>query len=219
MSDWTGTGTSIAVAGLTTQQMIELVKQHHPQMSETMIVSLLNRAKDNLCETTDILRDKDESVTTTASTIEYSLPTGTLNIYEVYVDGDGAYRMIDRPEIGESDGLVAGRYYWRTERGYIYLFAGGDTTTYISAGKTVSIYRSYLDADITADGSSHALEMPARFREALVDWAVGRGYKMPPVDRENAIFFDKNYERTLKEAKKYARSHRRTTGTIAQYDY
>ena len=204
---------------MTTQQMVELIKQHHPQMSETMIVSLLNRAKDNLCETTNILRDKDESITTTASTIEYSLPTGTLNVFEVYVDGDVAYRMIDRPEIGESDGLITDRYYWLVEHDNIYVFAGGGTTAYIPAGKTISIYRSYLDADITADGEAHDLEIPGRFHEALVDWAVGRGYKMPPVDRENAIFFDKNYERTLKEAKKYARSHRRTTGTIAQYDY
>ena len=204
---------------MTTQVMVELVKKHHPQLSETEIVSLLNRAKNRFCEETDILKETDTSLTTTASTLGYTLPTGTLKVYDVYVDTDRAVRVVGRPKVGDGNGLSSGIYYYWIENGTIYICTGGASTAYVDAGLAIVVYRSYLDADITADGEAHTMELPSRYHEALVDWAIARGYKQPPVNTENAIFFDKNYKITLKEAIKNARSDKRDYGIIKPYDY
>jgi len=204
---------------MTTQIMAELVKKHHPQMSETEIVSLLNRAKDRFCEETDILKGTDTSLTTIASTLGYALPTGTLKVYDVYVNAYRAVRVIGRPKIGDDNGLSSDIYYYWIENGYIYICTGGATTAYAAASLAIIIYRSYLDADITADGVAHTMVIPSRYHEALTDWAIARGYKQPPVNTENAIFFDKNYQMTLKEAIKYVRSDKKDYGIIKPYDY
>ena len=39
------------------KEMIELVQQHHPHMGQTEIVKLLNRAKDDFCAKTEIIKD------------------------------------------------------------------------------------------------------------------------------------------------------------------
>ena len=207
---------------MTTQQMVELIRQHHPDIGETEAIMLLNRAKDQLCERVDLLRDKDTSLTTTASTTEYTIPTGTLKVYEVYVGSDQAYRISGRPIIGEMEDLRSETYYYWVERDKIYIVEGGSSTAYTAASLTITIYRSYLDADITTDGVAHTMDMPSRFHEALVDWAIGRGYKRPPMDderRKNAIFFDKNFEMTLKRAKKYIRSDMQDGGFVVPCDY
>ena len=41
---------------MTAKEMIELVQQHHPHMGETEIVKLLNRAKNDFCAKTEILK-------------------------------------------------------------------------------------------------------------------------------------------------------------------
>ena len=39
---------------MTAKQMIELIQQHHPHISETEALLLLNEAKDELCEEAEI---------------------------------------------------------------------------------------------------------------------------------------------------------------------
>ena len=39
------------------KEMIELVRQHHPHMGESEIVKLLNRAKNDFCARTEIVKD------------------------------------------------------------------------------------------------------------------------------------------------------------------
>ena len=48
-----------------TKEMIELVQQHHPKMGEVEIIKLINRAKDDFCARTEIVKDT-YTVTTTA---------------------------------------------------------------------------------------------------------------------------------------------------------
>jgi len=133
-----------------------------------------------------------------------------------------AVRVSGRPIVGDKEGLSSEVFYYWVERDYIYIVEGGSSTAYTAANLAVVIYRSCLDADITADGNAHTMIMPARFHEALVDWAIGRGYKKPPMDdesRKNAIFFDKNFEMTLKRAKKYIRSDMRSGGFVVPCEY
>ena len=49
-------------------EMVELVQQHHPHMGETEIIRLLNRAKDDFCAKTEIVKKKYTFVSADAGT-------------------------------------------------------------------------------------------------------------------------------------------------------
>ena len=82
------------------KEMIELVQQHHPHMRETEIVKLLNRAKDEFCEETEIYK-KTSTMSTTADHRWYGLPSGLLKIEEVYVDDVRIGRLQGNPKIND----------------------------------------------------------------------------------------------------------------------
>tara|TARA_R110002020_G_scaffold394169_1_gene604242 strand:- start:724 stop:990 length:267 start_codon:yes stop_codon:yes gene_type:complete len=69
-----------------TKEMKELVQQHHPHMGEKEIINLLNRAKDEFCERTDIYKKTDSSLSTTAGTRWYTIPTGLVKIEKIFLD-------------------------------------------------------------------------------------------------------------------------------------
>ena len=81
------------------KEMIELVQQHHPHMGETEIVKLLNRAKDEFCEETEIYKKTDSTIDTVADTRWYTIPTGLLKIDEVYLDNVRIPKMQGNPKI------------------------------------------------------------------------------------------------------------------------
>ena len=81
------------------KEMIELVQQHHPHMKETEIVKLLNRAKDEFCEETEIYKKTDSTIDTVADTRWYTIPTGLLKIDEVYLDNVRIPKMQGNPKI------------------------------------------------------------------------------------------------------------------------
>tara|TARA_R110002020_G_scaffold6557_1_gene27829 strand:+ start:2531 stop:2797 length:267 start_codon:yes stop_codon:yes gene_type:complete len=84
-----------------TKEMIELVRQHHPHMGEKEIVRLLNRAKDEFCERTDIYKKTDVSITTTADTRWYTVPTGLLKIEGVFLNDVRIPRLQGNPIIND----------------------------------------------------------------------------------------------------------------------
>tara|TARA_R110000744_G_scaffold40374_2_gene91581 strand:- start:931 stop:1227 length:297 start_codon:yes stop_codon:yes gene_type:complete len=47
------------------QQMIEMIQKHHPEMTETEIRIYLNKALDEFCEQSKILKGQQEFTTTT----------------------------------------------------------------------------------------------------------------------------------------------------------
>ena len=86
---------------MTAQEMIELVQQHHPHMGETEAIKLLNRAKDEFCERTDIYKKTDATIDTVADTRWYSIPSGLLRIEEIYFDDVKIPRLIGNPIIND----------------------------------------------------------------------------------------------------------------------
>ena len=56
---------------MTAKQMIELIQQHHPHISETEALLLLNEAKDEFCEETEMSKTVISSVTTVANQLLY----------------------------------------------------------------------------------------------------------------------------------------------------
>ena len=64
---------------MTAKKMIELIQQHHPHISETEALLLLNQAKDDFCQDTEIVKVQS-TFTTTANQLLYSIPSGVNHI-------------------------------------------------------------------------------------------------------------------------------------------
>ncbi len=63
-------------------------------------------------------------------------------------------------------------------------------------------------------------DIPVQFHEALVFKIIAMGYKTPPdMQIDIAQYFDMEYEKVVKNAKKYARSAFIQTGMIAPVDF
>ena len=86
---------------MTKKEMIELVRQHHTHMGEVEIVKLLNRAKDEFCERTEIYKKTDTDIDTVVGERWYSIPTGLTKIEKVYFNDVRIPRLQGNPIIND----------------------------------------------------------------------------------------------------------------------
>ena len=82
------------------------------------------------------------------------------------------------------------------------------------------------DINITTDSAGDTLtneaylQIPSHFHEAIVYRAIAMGYKDPRnFDIEKAQYFEMEYEKAVKEGKKFARSNYQTTGIISPQEF
>ena len=87
---------------MTLKEMIELVQQHHPHMGETEIVKLLNRAKDDFCDKTQIIKTT-KTISTASGTRYYHLDKSILRVNDVWLDSIKIPRLIEKPIIDDTD--------------------------------------------------------------------------------------------------------------------
>ena len=74
--------------------------------------------------------------------------------------------------------------------------------------------------DITSVTAGPLGHIPTQFHEALVYKVIAMGYKTPPaMDISVAQYFDIEYEKIVKEGKKFARSNYIQTGFVAPQDF
>ena len=89
--------------------LVELVKQHHPHMGEMEIRYLLNRASDDFCAKTDILKDSFslgnnvDADNVTALKRYYTIPSDVLKIRDVYLYDVLITRLIGKPIIDDTN--------------------------------------------------------------------------------------------------------------------
>lgn len=83
---------------MTQQQMIEMVRQHHPEIGITQVRLWLNQAIEEFCRKTMIIKDVDTSLTSVTDTRWYDIPTGVLGITSLDFDGYTIPRIYNRPE-------------------------------------------------------------------------------------------------------------------------
>lgn len=86
--------------------MIELVQQHHEDIGEVEAIKLLNRAKDDFCAKTEIIKTKyttvsDGESTTTSGRRYYSLSKYILKIRDVWLNDVRISRIIGEPIIDD----------------------------------------------------------------------------------------------------------------------
>tara|TARA_R100000306_G_C4329484_1_gene119478 strand:+ start:256 stop:534 length:279 start_codon:yes stop_codon:yes gene_type:complete len=91
---------------VTSKEMIELVQQHHPHMGEVEIVKLLNRAKDDFCARTEIVKDS-YTFNTVAKQRYYDIDNRIIKIKSVWLDDLRITKLIGKPIIDDED---AGEY-------------------------------------------------------------------------------------------------------------
>ena len=91
---------------MTTKEMIELVHQHHPHMQETEIIKLLNRAKDDFCAKTEIVKDSYTSVTV-ANQRYYTINNKILKILSVWLNDVLIPMMVGKPIIDDDESETA----------------------------------------------------------------------------------------------------------------
>ena len=94
---------------MTLINLIELVQQHHPHMKEGEIRHLLNRASDDLCVKSELVKQQfdkydfltETGATTTANQSFYVLPDGLFKIQEVFLNGVRIPRTLTKPIIND----------------------------------------------------------------------------------------------------------------------
>ena len=93
---------------MTLNEIIELVKQHHSHLGETEIRLLANRASDDFCAKTEILKDSfslGSDVNPDSSTANkryYTLPSEIITIREVYLNDVRIPRLTGKPIIDDT---------------------------------------------------------------------------------------------------------------------
>tara|TARA_R110002020_G_scaffold403542_1_gene613684 strand:+ start:659 stop:937 length:279 start_codon:yes stop_codon:yes gene_type:complete len=88
------------------KEMIELIQQHHPHMGEVEIVKLLNRAKNDFCAKTEMVKDS-YTLTTVTGQRYYDIDNRIIKIKSVWIDDIKVSKMIGKPIIDDED---AGEY-------------------------------------------------------------------------------------------------------------
>ena len=87
---------------MTTKEMMELVHLHHPHMGEVEIVRLLNRAKNDFCAKTEIVKDS-YTLNTVANQRYYDIDNRILKIKSVWINDVKIPRLIGKPIIDDED--------------------------------------------------------------------------------------------------------------------
>ena len=82
------------------KEMIELVQQHHHHLGEVEIIKLLNRAKDDFCAKTEIVKDTYTS-TTVANQRYYTLDDKIIKINSVWLNDVKIPMLIGKPIIDD----------------------------------------------------------------------------------------------------------------------
>ena len=85
---------------MTTKEMIELVQQHHAHMGEVEVIKLINRAKNDFCARTEIVKDTF-TAETDANKRYYNLDKRILKISSVWLNDVLITRLIGKPIIDD----------------------------------------------------------------------------------------------------------------------
>ena len=82
------------------KEMIELIQQHHPHLGEVEINKLLNRAKDDFCAKTEMVK-KSITDTSVANQRYYNIDTSVIRIEDLWINDVLVPRLIGKPKIDD----------------------------------------------------------------------------------------------------------------------
>ena len=85
---------------MTSKEMIELIQQHHPHVGEQEAIKLLNRAKDDFCSKTELVKDSYTS-STVANQRYYTLDSKIIKIISVWLNDVRIPMLLGKPIIDD----------------------------------------------------------------------------------------------------------------------
>ena len=85
------------------KEMLELIQQHHPHIGETEAIRLLNRAKDDFCTKSELIKDSYTSQTV-ADQRYYSLDNNIIKIQSVWLNDVQIPKLTGKPIIDDDTG-------------------------------------------------------------------------------------------------------------------
>ena len=213
---------------MTQKQMMELIQQHHPGLGETEIRLALNRAQDDYCAKTELIKETytQDSV---AGQRYYTLDAQIIKIIAIQINDVEIPRLIGKPIIDDDEwdaqaGLIAPTSssddrYWYVDGGRLGIVEkipsaasrDGKISDYqsISEVKEIRILSISQATDFTTD-LTEISELPIQFHDALVYKIVADGYLKSGLAEFNpqiSQIFDAKYMALVKDGKKHARSH------------
>ena len=220
---------------MTQKQLIELIQQHHPGMGETEIRLALNRAQDDYCAKTELIKDT-YTQNSVAGQRYYTIDSQIIKITSVQVNDVTIPRLIGKPIIDDDEfdaetGLTAPSTssddrYWYTDSGRLGVVErivgtssrDGKISDYqsISAVKEIRIFAISQATDFTTD-LTEVSELPSQFHDALVYKIIADGYLKSGLEEFNpqvSQIFDGKYDVLVKDGKKHARSQYISGATI-----
>ena len=219
-------------------ELIELVQQHHVDMGETEIRKALNRAQNDYCARTELIKETyvQNSV---AGQRYYNLDNNILKITRVQINDVEISRLqgdplIDDDEFDGASGLTSAstatnERYWYVSQGRLAIvekvnnaITRDDKTSNfqsISAVKEIRIYAISQATDFD-DTLTQESDLPIQFREGLAYKVIADAYLIPPTVSEDLhkMFYAK-YMDSVKEGRKFARSNYIQTGNIRQVHF
>ena len=91
----------------------------------------------------------------------------------------------------------------------------------ITEVKDLRIYAISRDTDLDASNLTNTwLQIPEQFHEAIIYKVIAMGYKDPRnMEINNAQYFDMEYTKGIKEAKKFSRSNYQSVGRARPQEF
>ena len=219
---------------MTQKQLIELIQQHHPGMDETEIRLALNRAQDDYCAKTELIKEA-YTQNSVAGKRYYTIDPQIIKIASVQVNDVEIPRLIGKPIIDDDEfdaetGLTAPSTssddrYWYTDSGRLGVVErivgtasrDGKISDYqsISEVKEIRIFAISQATDFTTD-LTEVSELPSQFHDALIYKVVADGYLRggEGFNPQASQIFDMKYVDLTKDGKKHARSNYMPGATI-----
>jgi len=121
---------------------------------------------------------------------------------------------------------VLGTYIGVVEKATNAITRGGKTSDWQSISYSENdglwIYGIITDANLeVSDGSTDEyLRIPIQFHEAIVSKAIADAYKTPPnLNLQNATFFEAEYLRRVKDARKFSRARYSGSGVVSPQSF
>ena len=123
------------------------------------------------------------------------------------------YYFIDTHTAGEKLAIV--------EKGTVTVDGVISNYQTVSEAKSIKIRGVFTDNDLVSGTLTGSYtNIPSRFHECIVSKVISDGYKEPRhMEIQLSQFFDMEYEKGIKKAKKFTRSNYITVGRIVSQDF
>jgi len=219
---------------MTQKQLIEIIQQHHAGMGETEIRLALNRAQDDYCAKTELIKET-YTQNSAAGQRYYNIDSQILKITSVQINDVEIPRLISKPIIDDDEfdaetGLIAptsssDERYWYVDSGRLGVVEKAATTVTrdgkssdyqsISEVKEIRIFAICQATDFTTD-LTEVSELPTQFHDALAYKVISDGYLKSGLEEFNpqvSQIFDMKYAALVKDGRKNARSSYLSSGS------